>query len=770
MAACFAIGDFCAATGVWELAAVLAAVLIILWVFAYLRHLCKAWHFSIIIFLFLGFGISVYQRQCTIETFFPSYMDGQTVTLCGKIKSLKEKPSSVTFVLDGRVLVTVSKDTDTEAFGTGDIVSVTGVMEDFDSACNKGEFDRKIYYNSMGIYARCSCAGNAAVIVQPNKNRITAALFRFKKRVATVYAAALSDQDKGILQSIVLGDKTELDDKIQTLYQRNGIAHILAISGLHVSVIGMCLYRLLRRLGTDFKESAVVSMGIILCYGILTGNGTSTVRAAVMFGVYVAANILGRHYDILSAAALASLVLLVPYPLLLFQSGFLLSFGAVAGIVLLAPVLKMLLPEWEGSYVRLMFGKLWDSLCVSAAVSIATLPVVLCSFYEFPIYSVLFNLFVIPLMGLVMAGGVIGGIAGMICPPLGVFFLGVSHYVLQFYEMSCRWLVSLPFGHCMPGAPSVTRIVLYYGFLLSALLLHQAIRSVSFRRFTVILCFLAAMVLMLWQPIKEPQFHLLSVGQGDSSLIKLPGGTNILLDAGSSDKKELARYTVIPSLKANGCAHLSLVFVTHADADHISGIMDLLSCGTEYGITIDTLVLADIKEAARDEPYEKLVQTAQKNHIAVQYISAGTDICLEREKLVIRCLHPASDAAYSDRNEASFVLRFCYGEFSILYTGDIEGQGEQDLLKNNVLAASTVLKVAHHGSANATTEEFLEIVRPKLSVISCGKNNRYGHPAPELLDRLQNTGTHILCTMEQGEVLIETDGKSYHVCTYSGTP
>lgn len=287
-----------------------------------------------------------------------------------------------------QLLVTLTDDTE---YPVGSVLSLSGTVYPIEEKRNPGQFDGKLYYGAKKIAG--TVYGENVHILTVHPSPVRESLLQLKKRLSDVYESAADEKTAGLLKSIILGDKSSLDAEIKELYQENGIAHVLAISGLHVSLLGLGLYRLLRRGTGHFLLAGIPTIVLLLAYGYLTGTSVSTVRAVVMCVLFILAEILGRTYDMLTGLALSGLLITVLMPLQLRQSAFYLSFGAVLGIALIAPVWK-LYGIWQ--------KKVGQSVGISLAILFVTFPAFLDAFYQYPVYSILLNLLVIPLMTAVM--------------------------------------------------------------------------------------------------------------------------------------------------------------------------------------------------------------------------------------------------------------------------------------------------------------------------------------------------------------------------------
>ena len=623
----------------------------------------------------------------------------------------------------------------------GSLVIVQGDYRTFSHATNPGEFDAADYYHIMGQQGRVM---NSRILAQSR----TYDVFRDKMYLAGEYLSLLADacfdeEDASVMKAMLLGEKGTLNADIKELYQQNGIIHILAISGLHLSVIGMGCHKLLKGMRFPIAVNIILSIGLMYCYGTMTGMGISMLRAYIMFGIHLGAKLIGRTYDLLTAVTVAALVTLVQQPLYIQHSGFLFSFGAICGIGIFLPAVERNL---------LGQGKAEKALLSGAAISISTLPVYLCFYYEFPPYSVFLNLIGIPCMTFVLLGGLITLAAAACFLPLGTVAAYPVHMLLAFYERCCNFCLRLPDSRWVIGCPKPWQIVTFLSILLGLAAWNRRLSKLHF--WQGVLCALLVLTIRLPQGL---QITMVDVGQGDCIYLTEDSGIHMLIDGGSSDKSDVAKYQMMPYLKYEGVSYLDAVVVTHPDSDHISGILAMLGQADTSGIAVGTLYLPDVGDAGRNEEYRKLETAARNAGVAVRYLGVGDT--LQCGEVMLTCLHPDKGWDETEPNAYSTVLYLEYRDFTALFTGDLEGDGEK-LVRERLSKMSvptqgiTLLKVAHHGSKNSTGEAFLQTIHPQIALISSGKNNRYGHPHEELLKRLEDCGCYICRTQVSGAVTV----------------
>lgn len=657
----------------------------------------------------------------------------------------------------------------------GSYIEIEGRLKRFERASNPGQFDAALYYQISGISYRLDQAKITKTTTE--YNRIGETLWQIRKYLSGILSLRLPEKEAALMQTILLGEKGALDSEIKELYQRSGIAHILAISGLHVSVLGMGLYRLLRKIGVPVKGAALLSMLLLFFYGAMTGFSVSAMRAILMFGLRMLGEMLQRTYDMLTAIAAAAVLLLAGQPLFLKSASFVFSFGCVLGLCVVHPALTMPAAVPQQSKRRIKWQEILQRLLAPPAMMAVTLPMYLWFYYQIPPYSMLLNLLVIPLMSYLMAAGLLLLLVNPLPLPLWRIAAALIVGVFRIYERACRMCEGLPGAVLNLGKPAVWQLLVYLACLSVVILIRH--RQSLWKRW---LMMAGAVLLLLVRPVGRLEITFLDVGQGDCIYVELPGKEKFLVDGGSSSVGSVGKYRILPFLKAKGVRYLEAVFVTHPDEDHCNGIQELLSMGKQQGIRIGCLILPDIGESSKGQGYRELEKAASEAGISLQYISRGQYI--QGKGALLECLHPASGFESTDANAYSIALRLTSGSFTALLTGDLEGTGEQALLEelsarreisenrgadsmagglaDNTAggpAGITLLKVAHHGSKNSTSEEFLQMINPAIAVISCGKNNRYGHPHEETLERLSEADISWFCTKDYGAITVSVDAK-----------
>lgn len=622
----------------------------------------------------------------------------------------------------------------------GNVISLSGTVYYFEQPGNPGQFNEYQYYLEAGIDA--GFFAESLTLINPNYYRLEQTLHEVQTKLVSQIEICLPEEEAGIVAAMLLGDKSSLSEEVKNLYQKNGIAHILAISGLHISLIGAGLFFFLRRFIMPMKAAAVTSALFLVLYGELTGFSVSAKRSVLMMCCMLLARFAGRRYDALNALALSACIQLMLHPVSFYQSGFWLSYGTVLGIVLFIPV-------WEnGSRTE----KLWNVMLGNIGISLITFPILLYFYFEINCYSAFINFLILPPISFFMLGGISGAGVSIFSVTLGKFFFGIVHFILCYYNWICELAVQLPGAVWIAGRPDLWKILLYYtGLVLWAILKERT------KKHPFILLLTVFLLILPGQTGQCLRITNLDVGQGDCACIQI-GDKTILIDGGSSSVDGVGKYRIQKFLKYYGVSEIEYVFLTHSDGDHVNGIIELLQEKEMTGIKIKTAVLPDIQK--KDEGYAELEKTCAESDVPLKKMKQGDSFVLP-EGLKIFCLHPREDYDWKTENDYSLVLQMDYGNFTGLLAGDLEQAAEEEL--ENLPHGVDYLKVSHHGSKGASGEQFLSVIKPEIAVISAGKNNRYGHPAKETINRLERVGAKIYSTIESGAVTVLTDGEKIEI-------
>lgn len=640
----------------------------------------------------------------------------------------------------------------------GNIIYVNGTVKTLEPARNEGNFDEKSFYESQGTDFKFY--GETVQFISCDTDRFAEFLYQKKREVIQLYQKTMGTETAGVLSTMVLGDRQLLEPETKSLYQKTGISHILAISGLHVSIIGMGFYKILQKRRVPLLLRSTLSAVVILVFAVLSGAGVSTKRAVFMFLLLLLGGVIGRSYDSLTGLALAAIFLLWENPFVYAYTGFILSFLAVLGVNA-SVILSKSMDIQKG--IR-------EQICVSGCIQAFTIPVIAYCYFELPTYVIFINLLILPTTGAVLFLGIFGGLLGLLHPVLGFLPLQGAKGMLMLYQLLCKFFLKLPGAVWVTGQPKLQRLVFYYVVLAGILAWlryekkpqrkseaesNNRVRNLRFNRVALTLLYLGLLMCSMQKEEERFQIQVLDVGQGDGIYIESDAGTEIFVDGGSVDVSEVGKYRIRPFLKSHGVREVDYWFVSHCDADHCNGLMELLE--TDY--PIKHLVFS--KYVLKDEAQEELAALAKKKGYQVLYMEEGE--CFRDTSIRIQAIYPSEKSVEGERNADSLVLLLEHGNFHGLLTGDIGSEQEKKLAEayGKVCGSENIdwYKAAHHGSKTSNSKELLDALQPKIVTISCGQNNSYGHPGKEAVEHMQDAGAEIFQTTECGQIgITEEDG------------
>lgn len=588
-------------------------------------------------------------------------------------------------------------------------------------------------------------------------------------------------------------------------------------TGVHVAIIGMTLYGFLRKLRIGRLISGTFSIAIIILYGIMTGMSSSTERAVIMLILSIAAEYFGRKTDAPTSMGFAMIIMVLGNPYVILDAGFQLSFAAITGVTVVAPQLRKLLRMFKRFIkeadekkkqkhkkimsLRKMIIKLIDALVVGIASFITTTPVIIYYYYQFPPYSILINLIVIPLVSLIVGGSILVVLTGLFFTGAAVVMTYPVRLILFGYKYLCIFASGLPGASVLVGHISIGMVFVYYLSVVLIFAILRMIRIGKTEREGPILYLMLATVLFLtvvyevYSYDKSLKVVYMDVGQGDGVLLRTSGHGGILIDGGSSSNKRVGEYVMVPVLKYYGVSEVEYAFVSHGDADHVSGLEYLLN-EEQSGVHVVNLVLPEYGD---QDALQELKSEATANNVNIIYMKPGDNITYNHqhaETINIECLYPDEEAGHGvlDTNNLSMILKTTItwdvreadienlnkssdsdASLSLLFVGDAGIAAEKrliELYEKNSLGeisdsiACDILKVGHHGSRNSSGSDFLKRVSAMYGIISCGKDNRYGHPHAETLERLKMADTKYMTTKEHGAIILSIERGDWSLSGY----
>lgn len=599
-----------------------------------------------------------------------------------------------------------------------------------------GGKENATYHAGKSIFLLGYQRGEAEIIPQTeNMTRFYSAelAYGIKKLLRT----ALPEDVFAFAQALLLGDGQELDYATDTAFKISGIRHIIAVSGLHVTI----LYSLLSFVTLRKRYfTALLAIPVLFVFAAVAGFTPSVTRACIMVGLMILAQVFNREYDSATALAFSSLVMLTCNPLVITSVSFQLSVGCVAGILLFnAPIsnwLKSMLGNPKGKHMKARL-KRWFITSVSVTISAMSLTTPLSAFYfgAVSIIGVVTNLLTLWVVNFVFNGLVVLCLVSLMSAKVSVVLGWVIGWPIRYVLEIAKLLSDIPLAAVYTESPYIVAWLVFVYILIAVFLLSKEKRPGVLSCCGVIgLC--AALTTSWLEPLNENvRMTVLDVGQGQSIILQSEGRTYLVDCGGDSDTgtADLAAETLL----SQGISRLDGIILTHADADHAGGVANLLS-----RVQADILVLPVTTEP---EVAESLLLAADGKVLWVK-----EDLSITYGTTEITIFGPTFLA---NSNENSLCVLFTQEDCDILITGDRGTLGEAMLLRETDLPQVDVLIAGHHGSKYSTSEELLQAIQPEVVIISAGEDNPYGHPAQEMLERLDTFGCRVYRTDEDGTIV-----------------
>jgi len=556
-----------------------------------------------------------------------------------------------------------------------------------------------------------------------------------------------------LVAALTLARKEGLDPELREAFARSGIAHLLAISGFHVGVVALILLTLFRRVRFRPRRAALGAALGTWAYVALLGFPDAACRAAVILTAVAASRMRGRPPARWGPLGAALVVLLAMDPRRIAAPGFQLSFAGAAGLTAWAPGVRARL---SGGRLRLP-GSVASAVAAGVAATIATLPVVAWHFERVSLVGIPATLVASPLVALSLPGALASLAADAVHPAVGRFLAGGVDVVLSALEATTRMCAALSWASLW--VPRSWVPVAVAGALFAALITRgRRVRARARRRVAALG---AVAAITAWPALVTVQARgtleilAIDVGQGDAIALRTPGGRWALVDAGPPRPGDPGGAPVVRELRRRGVRRLELLVLTHPDLDHVGGAEAVLA-SLEVGA-----VLEPSRPTGKDA-YVALLEAAQARGVPWRMARAGQRFEIDGVSLEVLSPPGPEVAAAEDATESnavSIVLAVRYGELDALLTGDAPKSVER-AVSAEVGPSLEILKVGHHGSATSTDSVLLATTHPRLALVSVGRGNRFGHPAPEVLARLRRFGVEIHRTDREGtlRVLGRRDG------------
>lgn len=639
-----------------------------------------------------------------------------------------------------------------------DIVSFEGTITAPSTYQNPGAFSYSDYLKRQGIY-KIMLTSSHKKIGEENINFIRLLVNIVRSKMLKSFKT-LPSPHRELLGGIVLGNKAlSLPAEMEDIFTRIGTVHILVASGAQVSLLlVLCFYifyfNKIQYLPLKIVISSTI-FAVVIFYAILTSGSFPIIRAVIMGGVFILSVILERDYDALSSLFLSAFLITLCSAGAIRDVGFILSFSVCFGIVYISPLIFNKLKSYEIKNFQNFYYIFAGILSVTLSAQVMVVPVVAYFFHRLSTVSIFANLLTLPLIGILLPLGLLSGLLGIISIKLSWFVNLFCGGFLEFLWFTSEKLSQIPFANITVFPPTIFEMLLYYSVVIAAVNYRYLQQKLKLNVSKVIIITLFAVLIFIFFKIFQKddlKITFIDVGPGDSILIQTPQNKNILIDGGGTPASDfdIGEKILLPLLRHYRIRKIDLMILTHPHIDHIEGLFAVLK-KYKVGAVISTRQPGD----------EKFIDIIEKKNIKQMEVAAGDVINLQKD-LSLTILNPDKNGLVGSRSDIDnngIVARIKYKNICFLFTADIYAEGEEKI-GDNFGVECEFLKVAHHGSKFSTTEEFLKKVKPSYAIISVGKNNLWGHPHEEVIERIEKYNCQVFRTDTDGAVIVKTDGES----------
>lgn len=641
-----------------------------------------------------------------------------------------------------------------ENLNPGNAIFLSGTFQKGRDRRNPYEFDYNEYLNSKGIAGIfIAYETDTLKIIDKSENIFFSSLFSLKKSIDNIIVSLHDKETANMLRGLILADRSGIDLETKNAFVNSGVVHILAVSGLNVGYVILIFVIVFGRFSIYIRSGLTITG--LLIFMFITGATPPVVRATIMGIIIILTFLSNRSTNIFNSLAISAFIILLFYPQQIYDPGFQLSFGAVLSTAIIYPYIETWIEsinlKWNWIKKVILF------IGVSFSAQIGTIPFTLIYFAKLSVVSILTNLFVIPISGIITAIAFVTIFLGSFSQSITIYF-AASNNLLTFIMMEfIRYTGNLEISFLWIRNYTLYDSIVFYSVLTLFIYALSKFEKLLVKIIFSISCFAMLFYYSSFDDAKlladnKLNILMIDVGQGDSFLIKFPNGKTALIDAGEANPYfDNGEKVITPLLDNLGIDKIDYGFISHLDLDHYGGFVSLI-----YNDRI--------KEVYRPLPDSSSKSLRLEKFLQLKKVKTGfynkSDFNIDNTKLYF--LNEPNNIAYSkfSGNDKSGVIKIVYGKTSFLFVGDCEYPAEYFLSNNfrNVLD-SDVLKVGHHGSPTASSEIFISLVSPKISLVSSGIKNKFKHPAESVIAALNNINSKVLRTDKLGAVLLQSDGK-----------
>ena len=636
----------------------------------------------------------------------------------------------------------------------GDTLQMLATIERYPLPRNPGQFNYRNYQQKRGRFFQGMIEYPWHLEIIPGFDTdLRESVLDIQDYIVQMFRSTMSQESADFASALILGKRDLLDETLVDTYSSMGVVHVMAVSGLHVGFVVLILLITARVFRLPFRYQVAFTMLGLFLYAALVDFRPSVVRASVMASVLLIAQVSEKRYDMLNLLGFAAIIILVFDPMQIYQLGFQLSFIAVLSIVTFYEKIEKWLNDHglQISNLPTIGQYIAGLLIVSGAAFVGTAPITTYHFGILPLWGIIINLLVIPLIGVIVIGAftvlissvISMGLAGLYAefPDLLIRLLNWILPTLHTHGVSA---ISLPHFHWL-------LVMIFYGVLvLSLLWRYQIARKISL--FGTLIG-LNILLLSYSGDTQSLRVTFFDVGQGDAALVEIPGHYTMLIDAGiRTTHGDRGKEVILPYLEYAGIRDIDVAVLSHPHNDHVGGFPAVLK-------KIRVQEIWDTRHSYSTQVMDEIRTLADSQKTKYRIVSAGFDTIIGTTK--IHTFFPVSKHLNDNINDHSLVQRFSYGNTSVLFTGDIETDIDPFLVKYDSLLDADILKVPHHGSITSSSVDLLRSVSPEYAVVSVGYKNKFDHPSEHVLKRYSSFGIQTVLTRDVGAVIFESDGKNW---------
>ena len=596
---------------------------------------------------------------------------------------------------------------------------------------------------------------NIKVISHNNTNIILNKIYELRYIMKSKIERLLPEETAGLCLGMLIGDTSSIEENMQEDFRNSNLSHILAVSGANVSYIIVSITYIFNKMCFRKKLSKIISIFLLLLFMLLTGCTSSVNRACIMAILMLIADLSHRKSDVYNNLAISALILLIINPYSILDIGFQLSYMGTIGIVFLHDKISNFI-KTENKILKYFLEMIYVTTCANVAI----IPIMMFHFNTISLTFYFSNILAGPILGIIVIIGFIMFFLSLIFIPLATPIAFILNVMLKFIIKIAEITASIPLSKILITTPSIFFIISWY-IIIFLIVYRQSVKCFYIKNkkmikivvsITIIVLIVSNLFISINRPLK---IYFIDVGQGDSCLIVTPSNKKILIDGGGSETGsfDVGEKTLLPYLLDRKIKKLDYIMISHFDSDHVGGILTIMQ-----NIKVNKIIIC--KQGKNSENYKNFLKIVKNKKIDVHVVKNKDKIRID-EDTYFYILHPTKNLI-SDNilNNNSIVTKFCYKDFSILFTGDIEEIAEKELIKrygNSDILNSTILKVGHHGSKTSSTANLINEVQPKIALIGVGSNNKFGHPNNGVLERLKKLKCRIYRTDLNGEIILTID-------------